>query len=157
VGGGRPAPFVSDTTVDSDLEVLLPENYIESTRERVRLYRELDEISTESALEAFATQLADRFGRLPAQTVDLLNVVRLRWVAQAIGIERIQLKNSRMVCYFVSSQNSPYYQSHEFSTVLQFVQKNPRLCRMKELSGKLTLAFDDVRSVDQGLAILQKI
>jgi transcription-repair coupling factor (superfamily II helicase) len=78
-------------------------------------------------------------------------------VAQAIGIERIQLKNSRMVCYFVSSQNSPYYQSHEFSTVLQFVQKNPRLCRMKELSGKLTLAFDDVRSVDQGLAILQKI
>ena len=139
------------------MEVLLPEDYIESTRERVRLYRELDEIPDEKALGEFSAHLVDRFGELPPQTVDLLNIVRLRWLAQQIGIERIQLKNSRMVCYFVSNQDSPFYQSPEFSRVLRFVQKNPHSCRMKEISGKLTLAFESVVRTDQGLEILQKI
>jgi transcription-repair coupling factor (superfamily II helicase) len=152
----RPVP-VQDTTVDCDLEVLFPEAYIESTRERVRLYRELDETLNETALESFANQLIDRFGPMPAQTADLLNVVRLRWVAQEIGIERIQLKNNRMVCYFISNQNSPYYQSPEFSRVLQYVQKNPRICRMKETGGKLTLSFEGIKSVKRALDILHGI
>ncbi len=148
---------VQDTTVDCDLEVLFPESYIESTRERVRLYRELDETLNEQALESFANQLIDRFGPMPSQSVDLLNVVRLRWIAQELGIERIQLKNSRMVCYFVSNQNSPYYQSEEFSRVLQYVQKNPRSCYMKEASGKLTLSFEGIREVKKSLEILTRI
>ena len=156
VKGRRPAA-VKDTTVDCDLEVLFPEEYIESTRERVRLYRELDEILNEQALESFANQLVDRFGPLPVQTVDLLNVVRLRWVAQEIGIERIQLKNSRMVCYFISNQNSSYYQSPEFSRVLQFVQRSPKSCHMKEASGKLTLSFEGIRAVKRALDILKSI
>jgi transcription-repair coupling factor (superfamily II helicase) len=148
---------VQDTTVDCDLEVFFPENYIESTRERVRLYRELDETQNEQALESFANQLIDRFGKMPSQTIDLLNVVRLRWLAQELGIERIQLKNSRMVCYFVSNQNSPYYQSPEFSRVLQFVQKNPRSCHMKEAGGKLTMSFEGIKEVRRGLEILRQI
>jgi transcription-repair coupling factor (superfamily II helicase) len=84
-------------------------------------------------------------------------VVRLRWIAQEIGIERIQLKNSRMVCYFISNQNSPYYQSSEFSRVLQFVQQNPRSCRMKEMSGKLTMSFEGVKEVKKALDILQRV
>ena len=158
MGAGRVRPrVVQDTTVDCDLEVLFPENYIESTRERVRLYRELDETLNETALESFANQLVDRFGTMPPQTLDLLNVVRLRWLAQEIGIERIQLKNSRMVCYFVSKQDSPYYQSEEFSRVLQFVQKNPRSCNMKETGGKLTMSFEGVREVKRALEILERI
>lgn len=148
---------MQDTTVDCDLEVFFPENYIESTRERVRLYRELDETQNEQALESFANQLIDRFGKMPSQTIDLLNVVRLRWLAQELGIERIQLKNSRMVCYFVSNQNSPYYQSPEFSRVLQFVQKNPRSCHMKEAGGKLTMSFEGIKEVRRGLEILRQI
>ncbi|MFA6127470.1 MAG: transcription-repair coupling factor [Bacteroidales bacterium] len=152
----RPA-VVQDTTVDCDLEVLFPEEYVESTRERVRLYRELDETANEPALETFARQLVDRFGQMPPQTVDLLNVVRLRWAAREIGIERIQLKNSRMVCYFISNQNSPYYQSPEFSRVLQFVQKHPKTCRMKEAGGKLTLSFEGIKEVRRGLEIIRGI
>ncbi len=156
IKGRRPVP-VQDTTVDCDLEVLFPQSFIESTRERVRLYRELDEITNEESLQTFATHLADRFGTLPAQTEDLLNVVRLRWVAQEIGIERIQLKNNRMVCYFISNQNSPYYQSPEFSRVLQYVQQHPRTCRMKEAAGKLTLTFESITTVKRALDILKGI
>ena len=156
-GARKRSLAIQDTTVDCDLEVLFPEEYIESTRERVRLYRELDEILNEQALESFANQLIDRFGVMPPQTTDLLNVVRLRWIAQEIGIERIQLKNNRMVCYFISNQNSPYYQSPEFSRVLQFVQKHPKTCRMKETGGKLTLSFEGVREVRRGLEILKGI
>ena len=155
--GKRRLAAVQDTTVDCDLEVLFPEEYIESTRERVRLYRELDETLNEKALESFTNQLIDRFGALPHQTVELLNVVRLRWVAQEIGIERIQLKNSRMVCYFVSNQNSPFYQSPEFSRVLQFVQKNTRTCRMKEVGGKLTLSFEGIKAVKRALDLLRSV
>jgi transcription-repair coupling factor (superfamily II helicase) len=155
--GKRRLAAVQDTTVDCDLEVLFPEEYIESTRERVRLYRELDETLNEKALESFTNQLVDRFGSLPHQTVELLNVVRLRWVAQEIGIERIQLKNSRMVCYFVSNQHSPFYQSPEFSRVLQFVQKNTRTCRMKEVGGKLTLSFEGIKAVKRALDLLRSV
>jgi transcription-repair coupling factor (superfamily II helicase) len=153
----RKPAAVQDTTVDCDLEVLFPEDYIESTRERVRLYRELDETLNEEALENFASQLVDRFGPMPAQTVELLNIVRLRWLAGELGIERIQLKNNRMVCYFISNQNSPYYQSDEFSRVLGFVQKNSRSCLMKEAAGKLTLSFDGIRSVRQALDTLGRV
>ncbi|MFH0761301.1 MAG: transcription-repair coupling factor [Bacteroidota bacterium] len=146
-----------DTSVDSDLELLFPESYIESTRERVRLYRELDEINDRKGLEAFAHQLSDRFGEMPEQTCELLNVVRLRWLAMDLGIERIQLKNDRMVLYFISDPESSYYQSPSFLSVLQYIQKNPRRCNMKEANKKLTLSFGNVSSVSKAVEILEGI
>jgi transcription-repair coupling factor (superfamily II helicase) len=154
---GRQSAYVSDTTVDSDLELLFPEYYIESTRERVSLYRELDEVTSEEALEKFAGRLVDRFGEMPEQTKELLNVVLLRWKAMDIGVERIQLKNDRMVLYFISNQESPFYQSPEFSAVLQFVQFNSKRCNMKELNGKLTLSFGNVGNVSKALELISQI
>jgi transcription-repair coupling factor (superfamily II helicase) len=151
----RHSSLVTDTSVDSDLELLFPESYIESTRERVRLYRELDEISDEKALEAFAHQLTDRFGEMPQQTRELLHVVKLRWLAMELGIERIQLKNDRMVLYFISDPDSSYYQSPAFLSVLQYVQKNPRRCTMKEANKKLTLSFGNVASVSKAVELLE--
>ena len=141
--------------MDSDLELLFPESYIESTRERVRLYRELDEIPDPEALESFARQLVDRFGEMPEQTRELLLVVRLRWLAMDLGIERIQLKNDRMVLYFISDPDSDYYRSPVFSAVLDYVQQNPGRCQMKESINKLTLSFGNIRSVSQAVEILE--
>jgi transcription-repair coupling factor (superfamily II helicase) len=155
--GRLPSAVISDTSVDSDLELLFPEYYIESTRERVRLYRELDEIANEPALIVFEHQLVDRFGEMPPQTVELLNVVRLRWKAMEFGIERIMLKNDRMVLYFISNQDSPFYQSAEFSQVLQYVQKNSKRCLMKEVNGKLTLSFGNIGSVRKAVELITGI
>jgi len=151
----RHSSLITDTTMDSDLELLFPESYIQSTRERVRLYRELDEIPDPEALESFANQLVDRFGEMPEQTRELLLVVRLRWLAMDLGIERIQLKNDRMVLYFISDPDSDYYRSPIFSAVLDYVQQNPRRCQMKESINKLTLSFGNIRSVSQAVEILE--
>ncbi len=154
-GGGR--TWVSDTSIDSDLPVLFPENYIESTSERIRLYRELDDIEDEDHLLAFTMQLEDRFGEPPPQTEELLNVVRLRWLALQLGIERIMLKNKKMVLYFVSNQESSYYNSPTFVRILEFVQKHPRHCQMREKNEKLTLSFERIMSVSKALEILRAL
>jgi len=147
--------YVTDPSIDSDLELLFPESYIESTRERVRLYRELDEVPDPKALKNFCDHLTDRFGEIPTQTLELINVVRLRWMAMQYGIERIQLKNDRMVLYFVSDPESRFYQSPEFTAVLLYVQKNSKRCHMKEVNQKLTLSFGNVKSVSKALELLQ--
>ncbi|MCD6331781.1 MAG: transcription-repair coupling factor, partial [Bacteroidales bacterium] len=150
----RPA-FVSDVSIDSDLELLIPEDYIESTSERIRLYRELDELTGEADLKQFTGQLTDRFGELPGQTRELLLIVPLRQKAGELGIERIMLKKNRMVLYFISDPESSFYQSAVFSGILNYVQQNPRKCSMKENNGKLTLTFTQVAHVHQALGILQ--
>jgi len=150
-----PSPFVSDTTVDSDLELLFPESYVESTSERIRLYRELDEIRDEAGLEDFARRLSDRFGEIPMQSLELLEVVRLRWIAMSLGVERIMLKNEKMVLYFVSNPESGYYQSPAFTRVLDYVQKHPRTCSMKENNGKLTLTFTGIGSMKKAVGVME--
>lgn len=146
--------WVSDVTVDSDLAVLFPESYIESTAERIKLYRDLDDLISEEQLQVFSQELEDRFGTLPPQTEELLHVVRLRWLAQNLGVERIMLKNQRMVLYFVSNQQSPFYSSPIFVKVLEYVQKNPKRCQMREANGKLTLSFDRIDRVSKALEVL---
>lgn len=149
--------FVTDCQIDTDLELLFPDNYINSISERIRLYRELDNIETEEKLLDFKNQLKDRFGELPSQTVELMNVVRLRWLAVELGFEKINLKNKRMVAYFISNQESPYYKSTIFSKILGFIQQNPKDIKMKETNNKLTLSFDHTKNVQNAIDKIQKI
>jgi len=149
--------FVSDTSIDSDLAVLFPESFIESTSERIRLYRELDDIKDEEGLQIFSDKLEDRFGTFPSQTHELINVVRLRWLAMSLGVERIMMKNQRMVLYFVSNQNSPFFSSPVFVKILDYVQKHPRHCQMREKNGKLTLSFGKIESVGEAILRLEAI
>ena len=149
--------FVSDCHIDTDFGLLFPNYYIESTSERVKLYRELDSITNEEGLQTFEKHLVDRFGEIPKESVGLLNIVRLRWKAIALGIEKITLKNNIMINYFIANQNSLYYQSPIFTQVLNFVQQNPRSCAMKESQGKLTLTFRNVSSIQDAMAILTSI
>lgn len=148
--------YVSDCQIDTDLELLFPPSYIPGNAERMMLYRELDNLENEEQLRKYESGLIDRFGKLPPESQELLNIVRLRWMAIESGIEKIILKNQKMICYFPSDQKSPYYQSEAFSKVLLYVQKHPRKCRMKE-EGKLTLTFDNILSVSEAAGLMRDL
>ena len=149
--------FVKDCQIETDLQLLIPDDYITNIRERLSLYKELDSIETEDLLLGFQDKLIDRFGPLPREVSGLMNAVRLRWVAKKIGFERLILKNQRLTGYFISNQESPYYQSPEFSSVLRFVQSNPLRCRMKESKDRLTLTFNNMNTVFEGLEVLKEL
>ena len=149
--------FISDCQIDTDMELLFPDKYIQSVSERMLLYRELDSMESEETLLRFEQAMIDRFGKLPPQSIELIEVVRLRWLAIELGMERIILKNKKMICYFVADPQSRYYQSPAFSKVLRFVQQNPEKCRMKEKQNKLSLSFEPVGSIVKAKAILGEV
>jgi len=148
--------FVAECQIDTDLELLFPESYIENVSERIRLYRALDNMDTEAKLVEFEQELVDRFGAIPAPSRELIHVIRLRWLAARLGFEKITLRNERLLVYFVSDQKSPYYESDFFKKILQYVQKNPRLFKMKEAKDKLAMSIGPVKNIEQSMEILKK-
>ncbi len=153
----KTARFIEECQVDTDLEILLPEEYVESISERIKLYRELDYVKTENEIEKFEMKLKDRFGNLPKQAKDLLNVVRLRWQALDLNIEKLVLKNQNLILFFISNQNSAFYQSPQFDKILEFTQSQTIPCVMKESKNKLSLSFEDVFDIVSASEILQKL
>jgi transcription-repair coupling factor (superfamily II helicase) len=149
--------YVTDCSVDTDLEIHIPDEYIMNIAERIRLYRQLDSFTEDNQLEEFSTMLTDRFGPIPQPTEDLLRIVKLRWLAQTLGFEKIVLKNNKMIGYFVSNQDSGYYASKTFLKILNFVQQNPNLFRMKEGKDRLTLTFENVSDVEEAYNFLNKM
>ncbi len=149
--------YIVDCQIDTDLELLFPESYIENVSERIRLYRDLDNIDSEEKLSAFEQQLIDRFGPIPQPGKELINVVRLRWLATRLGFEKMTLRNERLLVYFVGDQKSLYYQSDTFKGILQYVMQHPKLFRMKEAKDKLAMSVSPVKTVDQCMDILMKI
>jgi transcription-repair coupling factor (superfamily II helicase) len=149
--------YVKDCQIETDLEILIPGDYISNTTERLIVYKELDSIESEELLQKFQQKLVDRFGKVPRQTLELIDTIRLRWLAKKVGFEKIVLKNERLICYFVSNPQSEYYQSGAFSAILSYVQKNPSICRMKETESRLSLTFRNVRYVGDAIRTLKGI
>lgn len=151
--------YVTDTQIDSDFELLFPDEYINNISERLNLYNQLSSISKETELQQYENQLIDRFGALPQPAVDLLNSVRLKWIATQMGIERIIMKNHKMTGYFISDQQSKFYQNAVFEKVMNFVKRNADKCRLSEKETRfglrLMLTFEKINSVDKALRILQ--
>jgi transcription-repair coupling factor (superfamily II helicase) len=139
--------YVRDCQIETDLEILIPDFYITNITERLSLYKELDSIENEEDLVLFGNRLADRFGPLPQQTVALLDAIRLRTLARKIGFEKIVLRNSKLTCYFLSNEDSPYFQSPQFTAIIEFLQKNPSAFGMKQDKGKLFLTFRNVNGI----------
>lgn len=152
--------FVKDILIDADFELLFPDDYINSVSERLALYNELGTLKTEEQLQAFEQKLIDRFGALPKQATALLNSVRIKWIATRIGIEKLIMKQGKMIGYFISDQQSNFYQSNRFIKVMQFVQHNGNICKLKEKDTKnglrLLLTFDNVKSVSKALELMQR-
>jgi transcription-repair coupling factor (superfamily II helicase) len=149
--------FVTDCQIDTDLEILLPSNYVNSVTERLMLYKDLDSILTEEKLVEFTEHLRDRFGPLPRPAVELMDTIRLRWIAEKLGFEKILLKNKRFIGYFVSNPTSPFYQSEIFSGILKHVQKNAGKTRLKEEKSKLSLTIRDISNVSEAIKALTAI
>ncbi|MFV0554831.1 MAG: transcription-repair coupling factor [Mangrovibacterium sp.] len=147
--------LVSDCQVDTDMELLFPETYINSISERMLLYRELDSVESEENLQAFEAALLDRFGKLPEPTKELIEVVRLRWVAIGLNIERIVLKNHKLICYFLGDQQSPFYESELFGRILNYVNHYPSSCRMKQTTEHLSLIFEEIDEVSVARNIIE--
>ncbi len=150
--------WVNDSQLDTDLEIGFPEEYVENISERITLYRELDGLLNEDALLSFKKRLIDRFGGIPDAGEELLTVVRLRWLCIRLGIERIMLKQGKMTLFFPSNNNSPYYQSSTFTSILTYVVNNPKRCLLREQeNGKRSVVIISVPSVREAYEILSKI
>ncbi|MDZ7742096.1 MAG: transcription-repair coupling factor [Bacteroidota bacterium] len=147
--------FVRDCQIETDLEILIPDDYISSISERLSLYKELDSIENEENLMKFHDMLIDRFGPVPPQTWELINTIRLRWQARKIGFEKLVLKYKRLTGYFISDEESEYFQSAEFSAVLEYVKNNPQKCRMREKKDKLLLSIEDVKSINEAIEAIR--
>ena len=149
--------FVRDCQLETDLEIMIPDKYISNIGERLSIYRDLDNVQTDEKLDEIKEQLIDRFGEIPKSTQELFSAIQLRWIAKQIGLEKMVLKQNKLVGYFISNQESLFYQSPKFTAVLKYIQANPNACKMKERKEKLTLVFEDVKSVGEAIGLLEPI
>ncbi|TRX58659.1 transcription-repair coupling factor [Fulvivirga sp. M361] len=146
--------LVEDCTIETDLELIIPESYVSNISERLSLYARLDSIKSEEELEKFRDSLTDRFGQLPDTVIELIETVRLRWLAEKLGFEKLSLKGEKLKGYFVSSDKEAFFKSETFGNILTYVQSHPRNCKLREHKTRLILTIDDVMNVDQAKQIL---
>ncbi|MDH5366337.1 MAG: transcription-repair coupling factor [Cyclobacteriaceae bacterium] len=149
--------LVQDCSIETDLEILIPDDYVQNITERLGLYSKLDNIETEEKLAEFVNEIKDRFGAIPDSVNELIESVRLRWAAQNLGFEKLTLKNNKMKGYFVSPEKEEYYKSEVFGKVLSYVQMYPKRCKMKDHKGRLILTIDQIESVRDAKNLLQSI
>lgn len=147
--------IVPDCVIETDLEILIPETYVSNTSERLQLYATLDNIGTEEELEKFVASLRDRFGPLPEPVNQLVQTVRVRWLGERLGFEKMALKNEKIKAQFL--QKEGYFNSELFGRIIAFVQRNPQRCRVKEQAGKSLLTIDNIPTVDSALDLLRQI
>jgi len=161
VEGNKETAFVKDTQLDTDFELLFPDDYVNNITERLNLYTQLNAVEEETGLQKFETELIDRFGELPTPAVDLLNSVRIKWMATALGLEKVILKKEKFLGYFIADQESPFYQTETFTRVLRYVQAHPRTCQLKEKQTRnglrLLLVFEGVTSVERAMKVLRPL
>ncbi|GAB1415502.1 transcription-repair coupling factor [Paludibacter sp.] len=149
--------YVTDCHIDTDMELMFPTDYVENVSERITLYRELDNIDKEEDLEDFKVKLEDRFGKLPEVTNNLLLVVKLRWLAVKYGVDRLVLKNEKIIAYLVPNHNSSYYQSDKFGKILQFIALHSRQCQLRDQQNRRSFVVSMIKTVNQAYNVFAEI
>jgi transcription-repair coupling factor (superfamily II helicase) len=153
--------YVKDLQIDTDFELLFSDEYINNVTERLSLYNELASVKDEEELQLFQKKLIDRFGPMPPRAIALMNSIRIKWIATSVGIERLVMKQGKMIGYFVADQQSDYYKSKRFMAVMQFVQKHSSICKIKEKETKnglrLLLTFENVKSTRKALELMEML
>jgi transcription-repair coupling factor (superfamily II helicase) len=151
----RKMDYVSDCTIDTDLEILIPDTYIENITERLSIYTQLDDIEEEEELQKFAAELQDRFGPVPPQVTELFTTIRCRTVACSLGFEKLILKNDQMRLYFISDPDSTYYESDTFNYILDYIQNRTRNARLKQVGKNFMLVVDRIKNMQDVLFFLE--
>jgi transcription-repair coupling factor (superfamily II helicase) len=149
--------YVSDFQVDTDLEIMFPDEYVSSISERIRLYKELNEIENEDNLHSYEKRLEDRFGPIPPPARALLDIVMVKWIAVKLGIEKILLKNDLLIANFISDPNSQFYRSRAFVSIMNYVNSHQRQMTVRQKETKLSLTITGIRSVRSAIEILKDI
>jgi len=149
--------FVDDCAVESDLEMYFPDTYVPGSSERMLLYRELDNIENDVQLDAYRKRLEDRFGPIPRQGIELMQVVSLRRLGKHLGCEKLILKQSTLQMQFVSNLNSAYYKSNAFGKCIDYIAANPRRCNIKEKNGKRSMIVSNIKTVGDAVFVLREI
>ncbi|HEX5155265.1 MAG TPA: transcription-repair coupling factor [Parafilimonas sp.] len=149
--------FVSDCTIDTDLEILIPDEYVESITERLSLYTRLDNCENEKELQAFEKELADRFGPVPSEVEDLITAVRCRWAAVDLGFEKMTLKDKTLRCYFINKNDSPYFESDVFKNIMLYLQTSTNKARLKQVGKNFLLVVNDVDNMKTMLSFLKRM
>lgn len=145
-----------DCQIETDLQIIIPENYVSNISERLSLYNQLDNIDKEEELSAFQTSLIDRFGPMPPEVQNLVKMARIRWKAEQLGFEKLTLKSNILKCYFVSSEKTEFFQADKFGRILDYIKNNPKKCSLKELKSKLLLTVENLQSIDDLDKLLSK-
>lgn len=151
------ALFTTDCLIDTDFELLIPDDYISNISERLRVYNELDNLKHESELASFIDSVIDRFGPLPPPVEDLIKIVRIRWDAEKLGFEKLNIKNHVFKAFLLSSENAKYYNSPIFGSILKFVQQNPRICKIKDGQNRVIFIVNNIDSVQKVSVLLKEI
>lgn len=149
--------FVEDCAIESDLEMYFPDNYVPGSSERMLLYRELDNINDDNDLEAYRQRLIDRFGEIPHEGLELMQVVPLRRLGKRLGCEKISLKQGKMNMQFVANPESAYYQSRTFSAVINYVGNHPRRCDFKQVGTRRLLTISEIPTVETAVSVLREM
>jgi transcription-repair coupling factor (superfamily II helicase) len=153
----RGEQFAEECAVESDLELLLPADYVKGSSERMLLYRELDGLTLDTEVAEFRTRLQDRFGVIPSETEELLRIVPLRRMAVHLGIEKMYLKGGRMTLFFVSNVNSLYFQSETFGKIIEYMMKYPSRCDLRDQMGKRSMLIKSVQHTETAVSVMQEI
>ncbi|MDE6278386.1 MAG: hypothetical protein K2M05_00270, partial [Paramuribaculum sp.] len=154
---GEEDEFVADTLIESDLELLLPPDYVPETSERIALYRQIDSLDSESEVAEFSKNLVDRFGKIPEVTAELLRIPLLRRLARKLGVEKVMLKQDKMFIHFVDKSNRAYYNSHAFGKILNYVAGAGARCTFRERDEKCSIVVSNVKSVKSALDIFTRM
>ena len=149
--------YVADCTVETDMELYLPQDYVPQESERINLYQELDNMERETDVMAFRSRLEDRFGKIPREANELIRIVSLRRLARTLGIEKVALKQKNMYIYFVGDENKAYYESPAFGKILHYLQTDMARCKLRDINGKRSILIDSVRSVQEAIGILSSM
>ncbi|RRN76299.1 transcription-repair coupling factor, partial [Pseudoxanthomonas sp. SGD-10] len=153
----KPRPFISFTQIETDMELLIPDEYVTNIQERYNLYTELSKINNKAELQTFAKKLEDRFGTLPAQVKDLLRTVELQWLGKELGLEKISWKKGVLRGYFISDKQSKYFETDTFGQILTYAQQNPRKVNLKEVKNTLRIAIEGVHTIDEAIFALEEM
>ena len=149
--------YVKECVIETDLEVLLPDSYVTSVSERLLLYKELNDLSSEDELQTYRLRLIDRFGPIPRPTEELIKTISLRRMAKDFGIEKLVLKQNRLVCHFVANPDNPFYQSPNFMQMIRYAQTHPQQVHLRETPQRLTLVCDQIDSISQAISRIEQL
>jgi len=149
--------IINECQIETDMEILIPDHYVNSISERLQLYKDLNTIVNQDELMIFEEQMTDRFGTIPPEVEKLFHSIQLRWLAKELGFEKIILKANKMIAYFIANPKSSFFQSEQFGHILKYIQFNPKSCQMKERNNKLSLVFENVCEINTAVNHLKMI